>query len=144
MKRYKIVISALFLGLLLVGLFLISGCGQEQVDTGKETSSGESNTVIVPDTAEEPEIIKETPKTYSVGIENFAFSPKEIRIKKGDTITWTNEDSAPHTVTSDTGDELDSQRLNTGQTYTHKFNEKGTFSYYCAIHPSMKGKVIVE
>jgi amicyanin len=80
----------------------------------------------------------------SVNIRNFAFSPSQINIKVGDTITWTNSDTAPHTVTSDSGSELDSPTISVGQTYSHTFANTGTFDYYCTIHPSMKGKVVVE
>lgn len=80
----------------------------------------------------------------SVEIVGFAFKPAELKIKVGTTVTWTNKDSAPHTVTSVTGTELDSPNLGTGRSYYHTFNDKGTFDYYCTIHPMMKGKVIVE
>lgn len=85
-----------------------------------------------------------TPQTYSIDIANFAFSPSEIRIKAGDTIVWTNKDSARHTVTSDSGSELGSALLSDGESYSHTFSAAGTFSYHCAPHPYMKGKIIVE
>lgn len=83
-------------------------------------------------------------KTYNVNIEDFAFSSKELKIKQGDKIVWTNLDSAKHTVTSDAGNELDSELLGEGKSYSHTFNNKGTFSYHCKPHPYMKGKIIVE
>jgi amicyanin len=85
-----------------------------------------------------------TPKTYSVDISGFAFSPSTLTIKSGDSVTWTNHDSTSHTVTSDTGSELSSQQIPNGETYSHTFNTAGTYSYHCSIHPSMKGKVIVQ
>ncbi len=80
----------------------------------------------------------------SVSIKGFAFNPSELTVKKGTTVTWTNMDSAPHTVTSDSGNELSSQVLNTGNSYSHTFDTVGTFEYHCSIHTSMKAKVIVE
>ena len=80
----------------------------------------------------------------SVTISNFAFTPSELKVKVGDTVTWTNKDSAPHTVTSDSGSELASQSLSKGQTYSHTFSQAGTYSYHCSIHTGMKAKVIVE
>ena len=80
----------------------------------------------------------------TIRIANFAFSPAEIRIRKGEAVTWSNEDSVGHTVTSDSGGELGSSLLDKGQTYSHTFNNEGVFSYHCTPHPSMKAKVIVE
>ena len=79
-----------------------------------------------------------------IKITGFAFSPSEIRIKSGSTITWTNEDSASHTVSSDSGKELDSQTLDKGQSYEHTFDQKGTYNYHCKFHSGMKGKIVVE
>ncbi len=82
-------------------------------------------------------------KTYHVAIQNFAFSPSTLNIKKGDTVIWTNMDSAPHTVTSDTGKELSSAKLSKGQTFSYTFDEEGTYAYHCAVHPMMKGTIVV-
>ena len=62
-------------------------------------------------------------------------------VKKGDTVVWTNKDSAPHTVT---GGSLNSGTLSGGQTYSFTFNAAGTVSYACSFHPSMTGKVVVQ
>jgi len=79
----------------------------------------------------------------AVTIQNFAFSPASLKIKKGDTVTWTNEDSAPHQIASD-NNVFSGNSIGKGQTYSFKFSETGTFAYHCAIHPSMKGTVVVE
>ena len=76
-------------------------------------------------------------------ISNFSFNPKEIRIKAGTKVVWTNDDSAQHSVTGD-GEVFDSQRLAQGQKFEFIFNDKGVFNYHCFVHPSMAGKVIVE
>lgn len=83
---------------------------------------------------------------HTVAIENFTFIPIELKVKVGDKVTWTNKDSAPHTVSSQPGVEkvLDSGTLNQGQTYAFTFTKTGTFDYQCNIHPTMKAKVIVE
>ena len=76
-------------------------------------------------------------------VQNFEFSPATITISKGQTVTWTNMDSAPHTITSTTG-VFDSGTLNQGQTFSYTFNNTGTFEYSCTVHPSIPhGKVIV-
>jgi len=84
-------------------------------------------------------------QSVSVSIQSFAFSPKTLTIKAGDTVTWTNMDSASHTVTSDPGSsELGSGNLPNGQSYSHTFTQPGTYTYHCAIHPSMTATVIVQ
>jgi amicyanin len=80
----------------------------------------------------------------SIDISNFQFSPSTITINVGQTVTWTNKDSTPHTVTSDSGSELASSSLGTGQKYSHTFDTPGTYNYHCSPHPGMKAKVIVR
>lgn len=77
----------------------------------------------------------------AVNIQNYAFSPAEITITKGTTVTWTNLDTTPHTVT---GSSFDSGTLQKGQSWSYTFNDAGTFDYICSIHPAMKGKVMVR
>lgn len=78
-----------------------------------------------------------------INIQNFQFDSASFTVKKGTTIVWNNSDSMPHTVTSDEGSELASPSIEHGGTYPHTFNSVGTFTYHCAIHPSMKGTVVV-
>jgi amicyanin len=78
-----------------------------------------------------------------VKIDNFFFSPQEIRVKAGTTITWKNQDDIPHTVTSVDG-VFKSKALDTDDTFTTTLTKPGTYPYYCSIHPKMTGKVIVE
>jgi amicyanin len=80
----------------------------------------------------------------AVTIQNFAFSPADLKIKKGDTVTWTNEDSAPHQIASDTTGKFQGPSFSKGQTYSFTFNDTGTFPYHCVIHPMMKATVTVE
>ena len=83
-------------------------------------------------------------KMINLAIKNFEYSEVALRIRKGDTIVWTNLDTVAHTVSSDTGGELDSDTLVRGETFMHTFNSRGVFGYHCKMHPSMKGKVIVS
>ena len=80
----------------------------------------------------------------NIQIANFAFSPSELIIKKGETVTWVNQDSVKHTITSDSGTEISSQLLSKSETYSHTFNTQGTFSYHCSLHSGMAGKIIVQ
>lgn len=76
-------------------------------------------------------------------IVNFSFQPNPIVVTVGTTVTWTNQDSAPHTATSDTG-AFTTVTLQKGQSGSVTFNQAGTFPYHCSIHPNMKGTVIVQ
>ncbi len=80
--------------------------------------------------------------TIDVDIVNFAFDPTPVVVCTGDTVRWTNQDTAPHTSTSDTG-VWDSGTLTTGQDYSFTFTSAGTYDYHCAIHPSMTATVEV-
>jgi plastocyanin len=71
------------------------------------------------------------------------FVPGELTITVGDTVTWTNSDTVPHTVTSDDGGPLDSGIIDAGATWSYTFTEPGTYSFYCEVHPSMQGTVTV-
>jgi amicyanin len=81
-----------------------------------------------------------------IAIKNFAFSPATLTIKSGTTVTWTNQDGAPHRIASDPGAPVafKSESLVNGASYQFTFTQAGTYSYYCTIHPAMKGTIIVE
>ena len=103
-------------------VFLIAGCSSSQptVLEVKKTAEAEPNMVV---------------------IKNFAFKPVTLRIGAGTEVTWANADAAPHIIKSDM---FESERLAQGQSWSHKFDSAGSYDYFCAIHPSMKGRVIVE
>jgi amicyanin len=84
------------------------------------------------------------PAGNTISIANFAFSPSSLTIKVGTTVTWTNKDSTAHTVTSDTGNVLNSGNMAQNATFSFTFNSAGTFNYHCAIHPNMKGTIVVQ
>ena len=83
--------------------------------------------------------------TTKVKIDNFKFSPKELTVSVGTTVTWVNNDDVPHTVTGK-GEPaaFDSKALDTDQTYSFKFTKPGTYKYYCKVHTHMTGTVIVK
>ena len=110
-------------------------------DTGVEGNSGEGGPLNLEDLNSEL-----GPFNVDINLEivDFAFEPDEITIELGDRITWTNYDEVEHTVTSDSGSELDSALLGKGESYSHIFNKVGIFNYHCTPHPDIKGKIIVE
>jgi plastocyanin len=82
-------------------------------------------------------------KPVAVTIKDFAFNPATITVATGTTVTWTNEDSVTHTVTSDTG-VFDSGDIHQGADFSYTFNTAGDYGYHCSIHTYMKGHVIVQ
>jgi plastocyanin len=80
---------------------------------------------------------------HAVAIKGMKFVPAQISVAAGDTITFTNKDSAPHTATAKDGS-FDTGRLSKGQSKKVTIGAAGTFDYICTIHPSMKGKVTAK
>ena len=89
---------------------------------------------------------KETPVfgVTEVRLDDFAFAPANIVIDAGTTVTWTNYDNETHTVTSDEGDELESERLGKGETFRYTFETPGEYYYHCEPHSNMHGLVTVR
>ncbi len=79
----------------------------------------------------------------TVTIQNFAFQPANVQVKVGTTVTWTNQDTAPHTVTFRDSSLKSSALLQKGESYSYTFTTAGTYSYYCDVHEAMTGQVIV-
>jgi plastocyanin len=81
----------------------------------------------------------------AVTIDNFAFGPETVTVAAGTTVTWTNHDDEPHTVTSAADPKLfKSAALDTDDTFSFTFTQPGTYQYFCAIHPQMTGTVVVK
>lgn len=78
-----------------------------------------------------------------VTIKDFAFSPTSVTVKVGDTVTWTNQDSAIHTVAADNG-EFSSDNLAKGAAFSFTFTKAGSYPYHCSVHPTMKATVVVQ
>jgi len=79
----------------------------------------------------------------SIQIQKFLFTPKEITVKPGTTIVWTNKDETPHTIIASDGSFL-SKAMDTDDHYEHAFATEGDFSYLCTLHPYMTGIVHVH
>ncbi len=86
---------------------------------------------------------QQQPQSVTVSIQNFAFNPPNITVPPGSTVTWVNNDMAPHTTTSDNG-VWDSETLQPGRSFSFTFKTPGTFMYHCEIHPFMMGSVTVR
>jgi plastocyanin len=137
--------NLLTLGLVLVviaGITLATATSNHTTSNNNELQAQEQNdsvyrVSIVPDA------------TY---LGNESYQPNPIVVKIGDTVIWTNDDSALHTVTSGSLEEeeenaeveFDSGFMATGKTFEQKFTAEGQFSYFCTLHPDMVGQVTVS
>ncbi|MGW3168588.1 cupredoxin domain-containing protein [Streptomyces sp. NPDC001153] len=139
-------------------LGLLSACGQStrSSDTGSLTPGpGQHRLAGVPGTSATPGMTMPMSSpgrntaaapvsANAVAIKNFAFSPATLKVKAGTTVTWTNEDTDAHTVTSaGSGGPLHSPALATHGTYSYTFTKPGSYAYVCTIHPFMTGTVEV-
>ncbi|MGE5225147.1 MAG: cupredoxin domain-containing protein [Omnitrophica WOR_2 bacterium] len=85
---------------------------------------------------------KDQSSGFVISIQGMAFMDAVIHVKAGQQVTWNNQDSIAHTVTSDQG-LWDSGNIEPGKSYSLKLDKPGQYSYHCSIHPFMTGKIIV-
>jgi plastocyanin len=146
MKREAIVF------IFLISAFLAIGC--TGYNSGKQTTAPVNETPAAPTNATSVAQVNETPiipanetatttegKVVEVSIQDFAFKPRSVKISVGDTVKWTNLDSASHTIA---GTDFISEVLSKDGIFSHTFSKAGIYNYRCSIHPSMNGIVIVE
>jgi plastocyanin len=81
-------------------------------------------------------------ETITVSIDNFTFAPTELKVKVGDTVTWTNHDDIPHTVVS--AGKFRSKTLDSDNSFSFTFAAAGDYKYFCSLHPHMTGMIKVE
>jgi len=127
-NRIRLVIGGLVIGLLVVFASCAPAAEETQMPTDPPaeppTDGGEAEVVM----------------------RNTTFQPEEITVPPGTTVTWTNEDSLQHTVTSGTrGNPTDmfDETVPGGDSFSFTFEEPGTYEYFCSIHPGMSGVVMV-
>lgn len=125
------------------------GSTVKPVTTAKPASTSAPVSTVQPISTVNPIITAEpvitvkpvTHNTVNVSMTGYQFSPKIITINIGDTVIWTNNDSAGHDVN---GTGFVSPTMNKGQTFSFTFNNSGTFDYICNFHSGMSGQVIVK
>ncbi|MGH2349137.1 MAG: cupredoxin domain-containing protein [bacterium] len=81
--------------------------------------------------------------TATVAMRDFSFEPHEVSIAAGTAVRWVNEDQAPHQIAMEGGRPGSSREIAPGQSHTFTFQQPGTYTYRCGIHPTMLGVVIV-
>ena len=82
------------------------------------------------------------PQPVTVRIDNFTFTPAELSVPAGTTVTWVNGDDIPHTVVA-VDKSFRSKALDTGDSYSQTLSAPGTFAYFCGLHPHMTGRITV-
>ena len=81
----------------------------------------------------------------AVNINNFTFSPKQLTVAVGTTVTWTNKDDEPHTVyNAGSPPAFKSAALDEDDSFSFTFTKPGTYRFFCSIHPFMTGTVVVK
>ena len=129
------------------GVYALTASSSDSKSSDTSSASSEMNMdKKVADTDKSADNPESAVATNAVSIEGFAYTPANITVKKGTTVTWTNNDTAAHTVTSNddsTAGGLDSKGLEKGETYSATFNTVGTFTYHCTFHSNMTGSVTV-
>jgi len=78
----------------------------------------------------------------NITIDNFTFTPAELTVKVGTTVTWTNHDDIPHTIVS--AGKFRSKALDTDNSFSFTFTAAGDYKYFCSLHPHMTGTIKVE
>lgn len=125
--------------------WLAFGNQGDNTKTNQTTSNNTNTRPAANQTDQSDQAKTQSTATNEVEIEDMAFKPSNITVKKGTTVTWTNKDALAHTVTQDDsgGPGLDSKLLAKGEPYQATFNQTGTFHYHCTPHPQMTGTVTV-
>ena len=146
-KHLPLVTKISFVLLALSLLALLAACGGG--GTGAASTPTAAPTATTAPTVAPTDTPTPAPTTApaangnSITIANFAFAPASLTVKVGTKVTWTNNDSATHTVTALQG-AFDSGSLPTGQSFSFTFTKAGTYNYHCAIHSSMTATIVVQ
>jgi plastocyanin len=141
-----------FGSMLVIVALLLSSCqfhtGLGSLLSGKKSSTSATPTKHVKAThtapaPKTPAAATVAPVSSAVSITNAGFQPNAMSVKVGATVTWTNNDSAAHTVTSDTAGVFDSGPINQGATFKFTFSQAGTFTYHSTSDSGWAGTVTV-
>jgi len=84
-----------------------------------------------------------TSKGTTSAIELGCYAPTVLYVGMGGEVTWTNRDAVPHTVTGLFGSWGNYEQFGLDEAMTFTFDEAGVFPYFCVVHPSMQGVVVV-
>jgi plastocyanin len=112
----------------------VAGCGSSS-DSGSSSSAGSASTPAASSSSSSGGV--------AIKMQNIAFDPKAVTVKVGQKVTWTNDDSVDHNVTSQSGETIKSQNFGKGATFSFTPTKAGTIKYVCTIHPGMDATLTV-
>ena len=139
MRKFVVTLSCIALVLSAVAL---TGCGGS-----KKSNNNSAAPVTAPQGAGTTSSSSSSSSSASSGgkasIGDNFFQPKEIKVKAGTKVTWTNDGQVQHTVTAE-NKSFDSGPVDAGSTFSYTFKKAGTFTYKCTIHAGQTGAVVVQ
>jgi plastocyanin len=112
-----------------VGALAAAGCGGGDDDGGGSTAAPAASS---------------SGGGVAIKMQNIAFDPKDVTVKAGQKITWTNDDTTDHNVTADSGADFKSDNFGKGATFEFTPDKAGTIKYECTIHPGMTATITVQ
>ena len=112
----------------------VAGCGNDGSDTASDPPAATPST-STPAAAGD---------TVQIGMKGLQFEPRDVTVKVGTTVIWTNNEDIPHNVVAEEGAEFQSDTFGKDGTYEFKAEKAGTVKYVCTIHPGMAGTLTVE
>jgi plastocyanin len=126
------------------GIAVLTANG-DQTDVHIYLAEGLSGTAAAAQAATAPAATADAAaNAVQVDIKGLAFNPAQITVPVGGAVTWTNDDTVPHTATAKDRAVLQSGTLEPGATFSQTFSTPGTFEYFCEFHANMKGEIIVQ
>jgi plastocyanin len=142
-----LIIILLVIALLVVLYLLFQGVDYSSLPTKNTFASGLLIPLTGDDTQPQEKNTVNQVQSASVNIQNSGFLPAAITIGPGTSVVWINSDSAPHQIDIigfDNGKDITGPLINKNVRYSLGFFQKGVYSYFCKIHPAMRGKIIVQ
>lgn len=149
MNKIGVIVTGVIVGAVLLVLLIIALGGSGEAPSSDVSTSDMNNVANeqAANTDEGSEAGNDVQDSAEVAIADFRYTPDDITIRAGTTITWSNQDNVTHTVTPDKGYETDefqsSGAMLPGSSFSVTFTEPGTYLYFCEPHPSMKGRITV-
>jgi plastocyanin len=123
----------ILLALCAVVALAAAGCGGSNSSSTSSASSSSTSTAAASSSG----------GAVTIKMQNIAFDPKSVTVKVGQKVTWTNEDTVDHNVTSQSGETIKSDNFGKGGTFSFTPKKAGTIKYVCTIHPGMDGTLTV-
>jgi plastocyanin len=126
--------TRILLALCAVVALAAAGCGGSNSSSTSSASSSSTSTAAASSSG----------GAVTIKMQNIAFDPKAVTVKVGQKVTWTNEDTVDHNVTSQSGETIKSDNFGKGATFSFTPKTAGTIKYVCTIHPGMTATLTVQ